>query len=32
MKELDKLIIALYKNYNLQRSLPPEKEPPVLIG
>jgi hypothetical protein len=33
MKELEKLIMALYKNnYNLQRFLPPEKEPPVLTG
>jgi hypothetical protein len=29
MKEFEKLIMALYKNiYNLQRFLPPEKEPP----
>jgi hypothetical protein len=28
MKELEKLIMALYKNnYNLQRFLPPQKEP-----
>jgi hypothetical protein len=33
MKELQKLIMALYKNnHNLQRFLPPEKEPPVLTG
>jgi hypothetical protein len=33
MKELEKLIMALYKRkYNLQRFLPPEKEPLVLIG
>jgi hypothetical protein len=33
MKELEKLIMALYKNnYNLQRFLPPEKEPSVLAG
>jgi hypothetical protein len=33
MKELKKLTTALYKNnYNLQRFLPPEKEPPVLTG
>jgi hypothetical protein len=33
MKELEKLIMALYRNnYNLQRFLPPEIEPPVLTG
>jgi hypothetical protein len=33
MKELEKLIMALYKNnYNLQRFSPPEIEPPVLTG
>jgi hypothetical protein len=33
MKELDKLIMALYKNnYNLHRFLPSKKEPPVLTG
>jgi hypothetical protein len=33
MKEFEKLIMALYKNNkNLQRFLPPEKEPPVLTG
>jgi hypothetical protein len=33
MKEFEKLIMALYKNnYNLQRFLPPKKEPPVLTG
>jgi hypothetical protein len=33
VKELEKLIMALYKNnYNLQRFLPPEVEPPVLTG
>jgi hypothetical protein len=33
MKELEKLIMALFKNiYNLQRFLPPEKEPPALTG
>jgi hypothetical protein len=33
MKEFEKLIMALYKNnYNLQRFLAPEKEPPVLAG
>jgi hypothetical protein len=33
MKEFQKLIMALYKNnYNLQRFLSPEKEPPVLTG
>jgi hypothetical protein len=33
MKEPEKLIVALYKNnYNLQRFLPPEKEPPILTG
>jgi hypothetical protein len=33
MKELEKLVMALYKtNYKLQRFLPPENEPPVLIG
>jgi hypothetical protein len=31
MKEFEELIMALYNNnYNLQRFLPPEKEPPVL--
>jgi hypothetical protein len=33
MNELEKLIMALYKNnYNLQRFLPSEIEPPVLTG
>jgi hypothetical protein len=33
MKEIEKLIMALYKNnYNLQRFLPPEKKPLVLTG
>jgi hypothetical protein len=33
MKELEKLNMALYKNnYNLQRFLPAEKDPPVLTG
>jgi hypothetical protein len=33
MKELEKLIVALYKNNsNLQRFLPPEIELPVLTG
>jgi hypothetical protein len=33
MKELEKLIMGLYKNnYNLQRFLPPEKEAPVITG
>jgi hypothetical protein len=33
MKELEKLIMALnINNYNLQRFLTPEKEPPVLTG
>jgi hypothetical protein len=33
MKELEKLIMALYRNnYNLQRFLPPEIEPPALTG
>jgi hypothetical protein len=32
MKELEKFIMAIYKkNYNLQRFLPPQKEPPVFI-
>jgi hypothetical protein len=33
MKELEKLIMALYKNnYNFHRFLSPIKEPPVLTG
>jgi hypothetical protein len=33
MKELGNLIMALHKNnYNFQRFLPPEKEPPAHTG
>jgi hypothetical protein len=33
MKELEKLIMAIYKNnQNLQRFSPPEIEPPVISG
>jgi hypothetical protein len=32
MKELEKLIMAVVSQLHSQTILPPEKEPPVLIG
>jgi hypothetical protein len=32
MKELEKLIIAVVSKIHAPTELPPEKEPPVLIG